>query len=380
MLLLNTESECARNILVLVKALSQLDNFYLIFKENGDYTFYLSVRETFCLQDFYNSRLAQLPNLILICDSAQLIRKVEKFGMVLTADCSASGIGLKTMQFLALCSELDIPVVEMQHSLFQYGIHYHAEAKSYAETISYGTLSESINVEPFAEHLLSFYPVTMEHRHGTVMGFPKYHLNELQDPCYDAGYILIISDFNFESCSSEDFCAFLGCIIKAAVAHPEIQFVWENTSSETVDCFNKKINLNAYENITLARSDQMLRLLSPDSLIKNASKVISTLSTALLDCEAYRKNSIVFKCESVLQLFAEINSCSTFSNSDQLNSFIESRELSLINTGKSIEFDNSKFRNFVAGTFHICSKPKHDILKHIARYSVLQSINDCSLN
>ena len=128
MLLLNTESECARNILVLVKALSQLDNFYLIFKENGDYTFYLSVRETFCLQDFYNSRLAQLPNLILICDSAQLIRKVEKFGMVLTADCSASGIGLKTMQFLALCSELDIPVVEMQHSLFQYGIHYHAEA------------------------------------------------------------------------------------------------------------------------------------------------------------------------------------------------------------------------------------------------------------
>jgi len=250
MLLLNRKSDCARNILVLVKFLSQLDNFYLIFKENSDCTFYVSVRETFCLQDFYNSRLAQLHNLILSCDSAQLLRKVEKFGMVLTTDCSASGTSVQDMQFLALCSELDIPVVEMQHSLFQYGIHYHAEAMPYAETKSYGTTDECMNVEPFAEHLLSFYPVTTEHRQGTVVGFPKYHLNELQVPGYDAGYILIISDFNFESCSSEDFCTFLGCVIKAAAAHPEIQFVWENASTETVECFNKNIRLNAYENIT----------------------------------------------------------------------------------------------------------------------------------
>ena len=115
----------------------------------------------------------------------------------------------------------------------------------------------------------------------------------------------------------------------------------------------------------------MLRLLPPDSLIKNASKVISIVSTALLDCEAYRKDSIVFKCESVAPLFAGINSCRTFSSYDQLASFIDSQEPCLINTGKLIEFDNSEFRNFVAHTYSSCRKPKCEILKQIAKYSAL---------
>ena len=372
MLLLNTKSACARswNILVSVKTLSQLDFFYLIFWENRDYTFYVLVGETFCLQDIYNSKFAQLPNLILNCDSSQLISKIEKIGMVLTTESSAACLDMQALLLFSLCSELDIPVVEMQHSIVQYGVHYHAEVKSYAETKSYGTFKYYINVEPFAEHLLSFYPVTTERCQGTVIGFPKYHLSGLQCSGCDAGYILIFSNFNFECYTPEDLCTFSGCILKAAAAHPEFQFVWK-TCTETEDCFIKNVNLDAYENITLVQSDQLLSLLSLESLIKNASKVISTLSTVLLDCEAYRKNTILFKCESVAQLFSEINNCCTFSNSEQLIVFVENEESCLVNSGKLREFDNSKFRNFVEQTFSNCRKARTEILKQIARYSAL---------
>ena len=372
MLSLNTKSECTRNILVCVNVLSQLDYLYLIFNENPDYKFYVFIQNGFCLQDFYNCRLAGLPNLIISSNPLELFCIIENIGMVLTAGCVVSRHCMKALQLLVTCSELNIPIVEVQHSLFQHGMHYFVENKSYAETKSYETINHNINIDHLTDDLLSFYPVTAEHRQGTVIGFPKYHLNDLLLSYYDAKYVLILTDINFDLFSPEEFDIFLGCLIKTAVTHPNIQFLLKPSENDA-DCFlNKTINLGSYENITFVQSDPVLSLISLDSLIKNSAKVVvSTASNVLLDCEAYRKDIAVFRSNSNALLLNEINSCCTFGTPDELTVFVESKEHSPIETGKLIEFDNLKFREFIERSFKISKQPKGKILKEIVRFSAL---------
>lgn len=374
MLVLNSTKEYGRNMLVFVNSLSQLDNLFLIFAENEGYTFYVLFQQELCLQDFYNSRLSGLANLILCCDPRQILSKIEKFGMVLAAECSAAGRSLPALQLLSLCSELGIPIAEVQQGLFQYGMHCHAAARSYAESKSYETIGNAIDIDSYTDYLLSFYPVTTEHRQGTVIGFPKYHLAGLEHSGCDAHYVMVITDFDPECFSPEDFAAFLGCLMKTAASHQDTVFLWK-PGAEAPAFMNKTISIDACDNITVVPLDPMLSLLPSDSLVKNASKVICTVSTALLGCEAYGKDTAVFKCGSDLQLLGEINSCRTFSNSDELAAFIESDEQSPVDTGKLMEFDNLKFRNFVYHNFKTCQLPKTEILKRVAKHSAWREMN-----
>lgn len=365
MLLLNSHSSPNKNILVIVNVLSKLDNAYLVFKENPDYSFFAIVLGTYTLQDYYNSRLSKLNNLILNDHKEQLIYKIEKMGMVISTECAPTSLCRYGLRLLALCDALRIPIVELQHGLFQYGLHYSVEPKSYE------TMYDFLNIDNFTTHLLSFYSVTTEYRHGIVVGFPKYHFKDFHNYNYDAQYILILTNFNWDCFSPEDFDRFLGCIIKTTESHPDIQFLWKPHSAELGYYLNKTINLDAYSNLTVVQSDPLLSLLSLDSLVKNAAKVISTISTVLFDCEAYQKPTAVYKCSANSQLLDEIKSCCTFSNESELKKFIESKEPCRITTGKLIEYDNSKFRKFVEEEYKLTSLSKMEILQQIAKYTSL---------
>lgn len=368
MLILNSNLIDTKNILVIVNGLPKLDNAYLIFRENKDCTFYVIFNGKFCIQEYYNSRLSKLPNLIINEKAeTELFVKIEKFGLVITTECAAAPSCLPGLIILALCAELHIPIVELQHGLFQYGLHYTVEDESYKKIYDF------LNVDNFTDYLLSFYPVNTEYRKGTVIGFPKYHLCDLQPyNNYDAGYVLILTNFNWDCFSPEDFDNFLGCLLKTTEAHREIQFVWKPHPSEIGLYLNKnQINLDAFNNITIVSDDPMLNLTPLDSLVKYASKIISTLSTVLFDCEAYGKDTAVFKCGANSQLLSEIDSCYTFSNESQLRAFIESKQRFQITTGKLIEYDNSEFRKLIDEHYSLCRLPKKEVLKSVVKYRTL---------
>lgn len=370
-MILSNASLDARNILVIVNSLSELDSAWLIFRENPDYVFCAVIPGEFCFQDFCNSRLSELPNLILNCSQNDVLYKIRNTGLVLAVGCGASGILPDFLRLISFCSELHIPVAELQCSILRLGASDFTKPESYAETKTLKTDHDFINAGGFADYLLSYYPATAERCNGTVIGFTKYHQKELNCSFCNAGYVLVLADFSVGCFTAEDTDAFLGCIIKTAASYPDIQFLIRPDDSGIEFYFNKTISFNACENITIVQFDPLLGLIPFDSLIADSAKVVSTLSSSLLECEALGKDTIVYKCKSCSGLLDEIDECRTFSNADELRPFVEGREHCAVRTGKLIEFDNSVFRDFVERTFSVPDLPKQQILKQIVRYSAL---------
>ena len=360
MLFLNNDrQEQTKNILFYVNGISQLENSYLIFKENPDIMFFVISVSNINMQDFYNSKLRFLKNLILNDNSVELIYKIEKFGMLITTVCSGAYCCRTGLQVISICLNIGIPVVELQHGLFEYGLHYNVEPKCFE------TQYDFLDVDNFTDYLLSYYPVVSKKRDVTVIGFPKYYATDIDIPLYTANYVLILTNFNWDCFTSEDFNVFLGALLKVVTQNSEINFIWKPHPAEIQFFIDKRINLDFYPNITIAQLDNLTKLLTLDNLIKYADKVISTISTVLLDCEAYNKDTAIFKSDANSELLTELNNFYSFSSYEELSFFVKEKTKSKLQTGKLLKYNNSLFRKFILEKYHLPIKDNKKILQAI---------------
>jgi hypothetical protein len=81
-------------------------------------------------------------------------------------------------------------------------------------------------------------------------------------------------------------------------------------------------------------------------LIKNAKKVISTVSTVLLECEIHHKPTIIYEAISINCLINKLAIKTTFKNYQELDKAYNSKTL-LLKTGVLKQYDNSIFRETI---------------------------------
>src|SRR5574344_1370781 len=335
MLLLNESTlENKKRILFFCNGFSQLENSYLMFQNNPDIEFWVWLVNNISIKDFYNSKLSKLPNLIVNENHEELLYKLEKFGMLITTVCSGAFCCRAGLHAISICMNIGIPVVELQHGLFEYGLSYNVEP------VNYGTMYDFLNVDNFSDYLLSYYPIKTQYREGVVIGFPKYHLHKIKLPKFDANYVLILTNFNWDCFTSEDFTVFLGALLKVVTKYPSVNFLWKPHPAELHFFTGRKINLALYPNITITQDDPLTKLIPLDSLIKFADKVISTISTVLYDCEAYKKKTAIFNSRGNSALLSKLKKYYSFEVFEELELFMEEKVDSQIVTGMLLDYDN----------------------------------------
>ena len=322
-----------------------------IVRGSPDVEFYFHSR-TFAGVDFMASPLAKSPNAHFVGDFDELKFKLNLFGAFITTDANAARSHVYSLKLVSMFKALGIPVFELQHGLFQIGLHY------YDVPSGVSFWGDSLPSKSFAERVLAFYPPIRRTPPSTVIGYPPYS-GEPSD-CGGGEYLLILTNLHWPTYTVDEKMAFLDAVAALVESRPELPVVWKMHHAETPPA--SKINQmvgevlgrhpDAKRRIRFAHLDEGLKGLSAAEIIAGAKYVVSTVSTVLLDCEIHRRPTAVYACASNACLVRMVESADTFSDGDSLLALF-GRGLHPICTGKLRPYDNAAFR----AALDACYKP-----------------------
>ena len=313
-----------------------------VVRGNPDVEFYFHAR-TFAGVDFMSTPMSECPNAHFVGNFDELKFKLNLFGAFITTDANAAQAHVYSLKLVSMFKALGIPVFELQHGLFQIGLHY------YDVPSGVSFWGDSLPSKSFAERVLAFYPPIRRTPPSTVIGYPPYS-GALSD-CGGGEYLLILTNLHWPTYAADEKMAFLDAVAALVESRPELPVVWKMHHAETPPA--SKINQmvgeslgrhpDAKRRIRFAHSDAELKGMSTAEIIAGAKYVVSTVSTVLLDCEIHRRPTAVYSCASNACLVKMIKTADTFSDGDSLLALF-GRGLRPISTGKLRPYDNTAFR------------------------------------
>lgn len=302
-----------KRIFCYLRGCHHFDLFYNIFRNNPCIDFY--IHSNFIKVDEYRkSKLYLLENVYFVSDLNAFKFKLNLFGAFITTDAQSTSPHSYSLQLILLFKKLSIPVIELQHGLFQLGLHYFD--CPYKEIFH----DDSLPTKSWADHILAYYPIN-NCDNISVIGYPPYDQNL---NAYTGEYVLILSNMHWKSYSVEEKYAFYKTVLQF-VENSDGLFVWKMHHGEIQDvsCQNMLKNLfllfpNAQDKIIFFHQNDMFQRNSVVRLIQKSRWVISTVSTVLLDCEIYHKKAFVFKCDSNLCLVQKLKDSCSFRDCQEL--------------------------------------------------------------
>lgn len=366
MLKLFEEKSVYPDILVYIATRGQLEFMENLFAKNPDFRFTLLFSHTFETLDFFNQGLLKYTNILATKDINNIFFKMKHFGCLLTFETNATHAHRRGLFLSFLASLLSIPVIEIQHGLFQLGIHYESVLPHFETYIS-----DSFSVRGYANHTLTFYP-SSNIPNSTCIGYPRYISNK--KTVYKGNYGLILTNLHWNTYKEETRMFFYHLIVKTAESFPEITFIWRNHPGEKeyIKRLETFINIRNIKNIILNKHN--MTFIPTDELIKKAQFVISTPSTVLLDCERFEKPTYLFKSKTTECLTNLLKEKEVFSTQEELFTFISQKNFSSnFRSGFLYPFDNNKFRQVIKTQYQKTSLSDMEVLQKI--YTVFPLIN-----
>lgn len=330
-------------ILVYLRSAFHINMFRNLFK-CPDFEFlifspFISVNEYKC------SELAELPNCTFCDHFTPVLPKLAAFGLCLTTEALATIAHKTGLRLIRLCRACGIPVAELQHGLFTYGMSYYSSNKIME--------NDAIPCRSFNDYTLTFYPV--EGEEYVCMGYPEH--DGKKTATYRGEYNLILSNLHWTTYTNDERYQFYRAIVQLAASRPDELFIWQLHPSEKTFKQWRSISAGLFrlfpaakQNLITTHSSAMLNLLETEHLIRKAKRVIASVSTILLDCELSGKETLVYSCPSCEQMVNLFPCKTTFSNFEQLSAVFDSP--APFSTGLLHPYNHRAFTDFVHQVYH----------------------------
>ena len=302
-----------RKIFCYLNGLHHFDLFYNILYNNPSMDFYLHSQ---CISEdeYRKSKIYGLDNSFFVSNIDIFKYKLNIFGVFITTDAQSASAHGYSLALIDVFKQLSIPVIELQHGLFQLGLHYFdCPQKELVHGDSFATKS-------WADHILTYYRID-NYDNISVIGYPPY----TQDiKSYDGEYGLILSNMHWGTYSAEERYIFYKSILQF-VENSNKTFIWKMHHGEVRNSLCQKmlsdlfvIFPEALNKIIFFHQNNMLQKNSITDLIKKSDFVISTVSTVLLDCEMCHKKTMVFGCKTNECLTKKLKQAYIFKNYEDL--------------------------------------------------------------
>lgn len=330
-----------------------------IIKANADIDFFIHSRSA-TEEDYRRSELFRQENSHFVAALSRLQYKLNLFGAYISTDMHAAAAHAYSLRIAKIFFSLGVPVFELQHGMFQIGLHYYDQP--YRELF----WDDSLPTKSFASRVLAYYPVASSIAAHTVIGYPPY---SAPPPTNCTGeYILVLSNMHWNTYSHDERYNFYKAVFDYADSHPQEHFIWKVHMGEVKNTLCKAIVLSMFElfphlkeRIVFAHEQEIMPLIPLPKIIANAKSVISTPSTVLLDCEIYSKRVAVFSCDTNRALTSKLKSASFFGNAKELDHCM-SNGLAPLQSGLLHPYDNAAFRRALDESYHVTDKSQSEWL------------------
>lgn len=296
--------------------------FYNICAFNPDIDFYVH-SNYISVDEYRKSDLYNLKNVYFVDNIAKFKYKLHLFGAFITTDAQATSPHSYSIKIISFFNKLNIPVIELQHGLFQLGLHY------YDCPIKENFQDDSLPTRSLADHILTYYPIE-SYTNVTNIGYPPY---DKLKKSYKGEYNLILSNLHWKTYSNEEKYHFYKIVLQFIEDQQDKMFIWKQHYGEMINPENQKMikNLfalfpNAEKNILFYQHNEMLKKINVSTLIQKSDNIISTVSTTLLDCEMYNKPTFVYKCNSNDCLLKRLATNHLFTNYTELSNISKNKQ------------------------------------------------------
>ena len=362
-MLLDIQNNKRRLIFCYLRGTHHFDLFYNIFNENKDIDFYFT-SNFITADDYRKSSIYTLDNVYFIDDIKKFKFKFSLFGAFITTDAQATAPHEYSLKLINFFNKLHIPVIELQHGLFQLGLHY------YDKQDKENFRDDSLPTSSFAEHILTYYPVVNNVK-TTTIGYPPYNKDMLS---YKGEYNLILSNMHWLTYTNEEKYNFYKTVLQFTEKNKDTLFIWKMHHGEMVNphCQHMLNNLftifpDAKQNIIFYHENDILKNTNIFDLINKANIIISTVSTVLLDCERCKKETYTFSSPAVDCLTKKLKNPQCFKNYEELHKILQSKKHTF-STGLLQKFDNKKFRDCINALYKRSNLNQPQLLSRILSF------------
>lgn len=342
-MLRNIQDNRQKRILCYLSGEHHFALYYNIFLQNDDLVFYV-YSKNISFDSYRKSNLYDLDNVFFVENEREMMYKLNQFSLYITTESQMAWPHRNSLSLIKLCKAASIPVIELQHGLFQLGLHYYSIPRKFFY------YADALPVKSVADYVLTYYAVP-DCPNSVCIGYPPYHTCKNS---IDGEYVLVLSNLHWGSAyTREDVYRFYNTVFKYAANHPEQLIIWKMHYGEWnipyLKGFINNLKLiypSAVDNIIFYYESEMLKMTSLVDLIRKSNYVISTVSTVLLDCEIYGKEVYTYRCPGVECLINRLQSANSFRNYEELSALM-SEERREFHTGLLRPYDNSVFRSFI---------------------------------
>lgn len=231
-------------------------------------------------------RLAQdaPANVQLIGDMTDLLLRLDDFAVCLTTLATPHRSHLRGIQIFAACSKLGIPVLELQHGLFQQGLDFVEISQTPGSGFPGATMGGAAR---------NFCDSQIRWSGEDGIGLPQFH--DLA-PALNDGYVLILSNMHRSIFSEIERRVFYDGVAQLVRTYPKTSFVWKPHQAE----FQRKLE-PLYAPL-MRQTGLNLEVLTKETmggrttldLIRRCSCAVSSASSVLLELEMYAKPTLLY--------------------------------------------------------------------------------------
>lgn len=330
-----------------------------IIKANADIDFFIHSKNV-SEDDYLRSELFRQGNSHFVAALSRLQYKLNLFGAYISTDMHAAGAHAYSLRIAKIFYTLGVPVFELQHGMFQIGLHYYD--KPSRELF----WDDSLPTRTFASRVFAYYPVADSIAPHTVIGYPPFNAPITTNRTGE--YVLVLSNMHWNTYTHDERYNFYKAVFDYARNHPHECFIWKVHFGETKAPECKALISGMFDifpflrkQIVFTHEQEVMPLLPLSEMIANAKCVISTPSTVLLDCEMHSRRVAVYSCDTNRALTSKIKSASLFGNAEELERCMADGPAPL-ESGMLLPYDNAAFRRALDENYHVTDKDQSEWL------------------
>ena len=358
-----------RSVLLYVRGSFHFPLIEPMVRDNRDVEFFLH-SNLFGNGEIARANLNKYGNFHFVSSLDELKFKLDRFGAFITTDAEPANPHSYSLRLVEFFQAIKVPVFELQHGLFQLGLHYFDVPAKF----SFG--GDSLPARSFAGQILTYYPPAGVNVAAVTIGYPPY-AGQLQ-PSSGHDWTLVLTNLHWPTYTEEERRVFYESVYRLA-AEGSSRVVWKQHHGEigstACTALRKELAVKyplAAKRLCLHHEDATLGELRLDALIARATCVVSTVSTVLLDCEMQQKAVALYGCSSVECLTRRIAEKDVFGTYDELRAVLKKGPRPLV-TGCLQPYDNKVFRKALDCAY--CETPLSRPEFLAALFALMQPLN-----
>jgi len=353
-----TASRTRPMIGVLLPGTNALEIFAATAETATDFDFFVYIPRV----DFKAQHTLKRLGVRYTCELSFFILHTPTLDAALTFGCLPHPAHNNVLLLTALLKELAIPVLDIQHGLYQWGINFTDTSLEQGFT---GEAGISLPMKTQADYQVTW---TGEN----AIGYPRYK-GAPPAPNVPNGPILVATNTNWHIYSEEDRQTFIRTLHLLFTRLDTVRFIWKPHPAEmspnnvAVNDFMDLIRRSRrYRNVEVFTQNHLEPVTLTD-LIRGCRAGIATVGTAVIDFEMLGKPCAIFDSPAVRALNARLSHADTFHSFESLLAWFDRLDEATRPpvTGQLKPFDERAFSAIVHKAIALTAKRKLKTEAHL---------------